>query len=97
MFQVEVFRVVTPCSVVVGYQCSRDPCCLHLHGEVDDGIMDFRNVGVLPQSYTASQPRILKAIPLFVLCMDVKPHISPYSRIQIKDVSEQDSEENNWS
>jgi len=26
-----VFRIV-PCSVVVGYQCFREPCCLHLHG-----------------------------------------------------------------
>jgi hypothetical protein len=30
MFQVKVFWVVTPCSVVVGYQCFRRPCCLHL-------------------------------------------------------------------
>jgi hypothetical protein len=28
--QVEVFWVVTPCSVVVGYQRFRGPCCLHL-------------------------------------------------------------------
>jgi len=34
MFQVEVFWVVTPCSVVVGYQSFRGPCCLHLQGEV---------------------------------------------------------------
>jgi hypothetical protein len=27
-FQVEVFLVVTPCSVVVGYQRFRGPCCL---------------------------------------------------------------------
>jgi len=32
MFEVEVFWVVTPCNVVVGYQLSRDPCCLHLMG-----------------------------------------------------------------
>jgi hypothetical protein len=32
MIQVEVFWVVTPCSVVVGYQCFRGPCCLQ--GEV---------------------------------------------------------------
>jgi hypothetical protein len=31
--QVEFFRVVTPCSVVVGYQRFRGPCCLHLHPE----------------------------------------------------------------
>jgi len=28
MFQVQVFWVVTPCNVVVGYQLFRDPCCL---------------------------------------------------------------------
>jgi hypothetical protein len=32
MFQVEVFWFVTPCSVVVGYQRFRGPCCLHLQG-----------------------------------------------------------------
>jgi hypothetical protein len=49
-FQVEVFWVVTLCSVVVGYQCFRGPCYLHLLG-----------VGplkcILPQHYKASQPR----------------------------------------
>jgi len=34
MFQVKVFWVVTPCSVIVGYQHFRSPCCLHLQGEV---------------------------------------------------------------
>jgi hypothetical protein len=29
--QVLVFRVVTPCSVVVGYHRFRNPCCVHLH------------------------------------------------------------------
>jgi hypothetical protein len=33
MFQVEVFWVVTPCSVVVGHHCLRGPCCLHLQPE----------------------------------------------------------------
>jgi len=28
--QVEVFWVVTPCSVVVGYRRFRGPCCVHL-------------------------------------------------------------------
>jgi len=32
--QVEVFWVVTPCSVVVVHQSFRGPCCLHLQGEV---------------------------------------------------------------
>jgi hypothetical protein len=34
MFQVEVLSVVTPCSVVVGYQRFGGSCCLHLQGEV---------------------------------------------------------------
>jgi hypothetical protein len=34
MFQVEIFWVVMPCSVVVGCQRFGGPCCLHLHGEV---------------------------------------------------------------
>jgi len=32
-FQVEVFWVVTLCSVVVGYRCFRGTCYLHLLGE----------------------------------------------------------------
>jgi len=35
--EVEVFWVVTPCNVVVGYQRFRGPCCLHLQGE-DGGV-----------------------------------------------------------
>jgi len=31
MFQVEVFWVVTPCSVVAGYERFRCACWLHLH------------------------------------------------------------------
>jgi hypothetical protein len=30
MFKVEVFLIVTLCSVVVGYQRFRGPCCHHL-------------------------------------------------------------------
>jgi hypothetical protein len=33
MFQVEVFWVVTPYSVVVGYRRSRSPCCLQCQSE----------------------------------------------------------------
>jgi hypothetical protein len=33
--QVKVFWVVMPCNVMVGYQCSGGPCCLHLHSEVN--------------------------------------------------------------
>jgi hypothetical protein len=34
-FQAEVFWVVTPKSVVVGYQHFGGPCCLHLQCEVN--------------------------------------------------------------
>jgi hypothetical protein len=37
LFQVEVFWVVTPCYVVVGYQRFGGPCCLHLQGDVIGG------------------------------------------------------------
>jgi hypothetical protein len=33
--QIEILWVVTPCSVVVGYQRFRGPCCLHLQGELN--------------------------------------------------------------
>jgi hypothetical protein len=52
IFQVEVFWVVTPCSVVVGYQLFSSPRCLHLQGS-----LVLRNVGNLLQHYTTSQPR----------------------------------------
>jgi hypothetical protein len=32
--QGEVFCTVMPCNAVVGYQCFRGPCCLHLQSEV---------------------------------------------------------------
>jgi len=57
MFQVEIFLSVTLSSVVVGYQHSRGPCCLHLQGE-DGGNMDLVSVGIPPlQYYMATQPR----------------------------------------
>jgi len=34
VIQVEVFWVVTPCSVVAGYQRFGGPCCLHLEDEM---------------------------------------------------------------
>jgi hypothetical protein len=55
MFQVKVFWVVTLCSVVVGYQCFRGPCYLHLQGEVaimgengTDRGPDWRGVAPVP-------------------------------------------------
>jgi hypothetical protein len=47
--QVEVFRFLTPCSVVVGYQSFRGPRCLHLDDEDGDSV-DLRNVGILPHT-----------------------------------------------
>jgi uncharacterized membrane protein YgcG len=47
MFQVQVFWVVTPCSVVVGYQCFGGPYCFHLQGEVavrtSDTLVSYHN------------------------------------------------------
>jgi len=55
MFQAEVFWVVTPCNIVVRYQRFGDP--YSLQDPQDGGSMDLRNVGILPQHYTASQLR----------------------------------------
>jgi hypothetical protein len=33
IFQVEVFRVVTPCRILVAYHRFRSLCCLHLQGD----------------------------------------------------------------
>jgi len=52
-FQVEVFWVVTSCSVVVGYRRFGGLCCLHLQGE-HGGSFDLWNVGIPPPHYTAS-------------------------------------------
>jgi hypothetical protein len=39
------FRLVTPCTDVIGYRLFGGPCCLHLKG--DGGSMVLRNVGIL--------------------------------------------------
>jgi len=54
LFEVEVFWVVTPCSVVVGYQCFWGPSCLHCE---DGGSKVLWNIGILLQLYMVSQPR----------------------------------------
>jgi len=51
--QVVVFWVVTPYSHAVGYQRFGGPCFLHLQ----DDFTFFRNVGILPHHYMASQPK----------------------------------------
>jgi hypothetical protein len=48
-YQVKDIWVVTPRSVVVRYQRSG--------GSEDGGSKALRDVGILPQHYTASQPR----------------------------------------
>jgi hypothetical protein len=45
--QVDVFWVVTPCSVAVGYQRFRGPSCLHLQG--GEG-MDLSVLGMFQKS-----------------------------------------------
>jgi len=66
MFQLEVFWVMTLCSVVVRYQCFRGPCCLHLHfmlpapsgwSKVQTNVSEDGGTGILAQHYTPSQPR----------------------------------------
>jgi len=55
--QVEVFWVVTPGSVMVGYWRFGGSCCLHFQGEEvkNGGNMILRNVGILSHHYTASK------------------------------------------
>jgi len=63
-FQVEFFGVVTHCNIVVAYQCFGEPSYLHLQG--DGGITVLRNVGIIPQPWTASQrsrPRLESSPP----------------------------------
>jgi len=55
---------VVPYSVVVGYQHFRGPCCLP-----SSGWSDLWNVGILPQHYTAPQPRR----PQLDCCMNCTP------------------------
>jgi len=50
MSQVKVFWVVMTCSVMIGYQSFRGPCCLHLQGGDEDSMDPL-------QHYTASQTR----------------------------------------
>jgi len=45
---VEIFWVVTPCSVVAVYQCFGEPYYLHLQGEVHRGSKVLRYIGILP-------------------------------------------------
>jgi len=47
---------VKPYNVVVGYQHFRGPCCFYLHPE-DGSSKVLRSDNILPQHYTASQPR----------------------------------------
>jgi hypothetical protein len=78
--QVDVFWVVTPRSLVVGYRRFGTPWYLHVQGEEWDGMV-FGYVGILPQHYKASnlrthglessspwKPQVLHSIS-FCVCM----------------------------
>jgi hypothetical protein len=54
--QVQIFCIVTPCSVMIGYQHLGEPCCFHLQGGDGDGMVLW-NIGTLLQHYMVSQPR----------------------------------------
>jgi hypothetical protein len=56
MFQVEVLWVVTPCSIVVGYQCFRVPCYLHFQGE-DGGSVDLSEDLNLRYTFTSTNTK----------------------------------------
>jgi hypothetical protein len=50
MFQVEFFWILTPCSVVVGYQRFGGPCCLHLQ---DNNVSDVHAVSIFKAAWTS--------------------------------------------
>jgi len=54
--QVEVYWVVTPCSVAVGYHRFEGPCCPHFTLSFG-GSKVLRNDDILPRNYTASECR----------------------------------------
>jgi hypothetical protein len=61
MIQVEVFWIMMPCNVVVGYQRFRDPYCILLQG-------------ILPQNYMASQPRGPQLATCHLFCRHLCSH-----------------------
>jgi len=52
-----VVWVVKPCNDVVGGQRFGEARCLHLQGDDGRSIVAYRNAGVLPHHYMASDPR----------------------------------------
>jgi hypothetical protein len=89
--QVEIFWIVMPCNIVVGYQCFRDQSCLPSLGwsemkwSEDGGSMDLWSVGILPQHYTASQlrrPRFESSLPwkpqIFFIIVFTRTATVPY-------------------
>jgi hypothetical protein len=57
MFQVEVFWVVTPCSVAVGYRRFRGPCCLRLKETKKMEAAGPLKLAILSQHFMVSHPR----------------------------------------
>jgi len=56
VIQVTVFRVVTPCSFAVVYQCFKGPCSHLLQGDYGSS-MALQIVSLLPHHCTVSQSR----------------------------------------
>jgi hypothetical protein len=44
--QIEVFWFVTVCTVEIGYQHFRGPCCLHLQGDVTGMGINGMDIGL---------------------------------------------------
>jgi len=59
MFQVEIFWVVTSCSFVVGYQCFRGPCCLHLQDDVTTQKTSSSNITAVKASELTLSVRVV--------------------------------------
>jgi hypothetical protein len=59
LFEVKLFWVVMPRSIVVGYQRFRGLCCLHLQGKVTEkeSSIVVWNIGILLKQHMVSQPR----------------------------------------
>jgi len=66
---VVVFWVMTPCSDVIGYQCSGGPCCLHLQAKVNGA-----GKGDIEMASQSSTPPHSSPSPCFLLAhMDSTP------------------------
>jgi hypothetical protein len=74
MLHVEVFWVMTLCSVVVGYQCFRGPCCPHLQGQVkaawtSEMMVSYHNItwGHNPKDLEMKYQLLLQPLPFSII------------------------------